>query len=547
MNTVFVVGHKNPDSDSICAAIAYADLKNKQDRDNEYIPLRCGNVNSQTKFILENANMDAPIFVSDIYPKVKDVMSINVVSSGKNSPVFNVMKNIEDLKIRMTPIVDVNRKVEGIVSIMEITDYFMSDNLLEKPIYIFRPENFTNVIDGFFYKEGTLQEFSASVMVGAMPFDRYVNEMKKLDLKKTILVVGKRRNIIEFAVENEVPAIILTGFTSEADVDLDFESYSGWVYVSKLDTAETLRRLALTVPAKYLMSSDIPVIKPYNDLSDAKDVMLTHNRRGLIVVDDDEKLVGIVTRSDVLKSYKQKIILVDHNELSQAVEGAEFAEIVEIVDHHRLGTIKTNKPIQFLAKPVGSTCSIIYEQFKNYGIMPGKNIVLLLLSGILSDTVMLKSPTTTDYDISFVEELSGIVGLDYKEYGKEMFYATDSLKSREPSSVVRSDFKEYSEFGKAFGIGQAEVVNLDEIGDMKQDYIEALVEVCKDKKLDFAMLLVTDIVSADSVLLVTEFNEASRLTYRRIDENTFDLPGVLSRKKQLLPEILRVLEEASEK
>jgi len=547
MNTVFVVGHKNPDSDSICAAIAYADLKNKQDPDNEYIPLRCGNVNSQTKFILENANVEAPIFISDIYPKVKDVMSVNVVSSGKNSPVFNVMKNIEDLKIRMTPIVDVNRKVEGIVSIMEITDYFMSDNLLEKPIYIFRPENFTNVIDGFFYKENTLQEFSATVMVGAMPFDRYVNEMKKLDLKKTILVVGKRRDIIEFAVENEVPAIILTGFTSEADVDLNFESYSGWVYVSKLDTAETLRRLALTVPAKYLMSSDIPVIKPYNDLSDAKDVMLTHNRRGLIVVDDDEKLAGIVTRSDVLKSYKQKIILVDHNELSQAVEGAESAEIVEIVDHHRLGTIKTNKPIQFLAKPVGSTCSIIYEQFKNYGIMPGKNIALLLLSGILSDTVMLKSPTTTDYDISFVEELSGIVGLDYKEYGKEMFYATDSLKSRKPSSVVRSDFKEYSEFGKAFGIGQVEVVNLDEIGDMKQDYIQALVEVCKDKKLDFAMLLVTDIVSADSILLVTEFNEASRLTYRRIDENTFDLPGVLSRKKQLLPEILRVLEEASEK
>ncbi len=264
-------------------------------------------------------------------------------------------------------------------------------------------------------------------------------------------------------------------------------------------------------------------------------------------MDDDEKLAGIVTRSDVLKSYKQKIILVDHNELSQAVEGAESAEIVEIVDHHRLGTIKTNKPIQFLAKPVGSTCSIIYEQFKNYGIMPGENIALLLLSGILSDTVMLKSPTTTDYDISFVEELSGIVGLDYKEYGKEMFYATDSLKSRKPSSVVRSDFKEYSEFGKAFGIGQVEVVNLDEIGDMKQDYIQALVEVCKDKKLDFAMLLVTDIVSADSVLLVTEFNEASRLTYRRIDENTFDLPGVLSRKKQLLPEILRVLEEASEK
>jgi manganese-dependent inorganic pyrophosphatase len=547
MENIFIIGHKNPDSDSICSAIAYSYLKNRIDSENRYIPMRCGNINSQTKFILESADMNAPAFVSDIYPKVKDVMSDNVVSSDENSPVFNVMKNIEDLKIRMTPIVDINRKIEGIVSILEITDYFMSDNLLKKPVYIFRPENFKKVIDGYFYKKGISQEFSASVMVGAMPFERYVNQMKKLDLKKTILVVGKRRDIIEFAVENEVPAIILTGFTSEADVDVDFENYSGWVYVSNLDTAETLRRLALTVPAKYLMSSDIPVIKPYSDLSDAKNVMLTHNRRGLIVVDDNDELVGIVTRSDVLKSYKQKMIMVDHNELSQAVEGAESAEIVEIVDHHRLGTIKTSKPIQFLAKPVGSTCSIIYEQFKNYDIKPENGIAMLLLSGILSDTVMLKSPTTTACDISFVEELSGIIGLDYKEYGKEMFYATDSLKSRKPSSVIKSDFKEYSEFERNFGIGQVEVVNLNEIEDMKQIFIEALDDVCKERKLDFAMLLVTDIINTNSILLVTEFKEASWLTYRRIDENTFDLPGVLSRKKQLLPEVLRVLEERSEK
>lgn len=547
MSKISVIGHKNPDSDSICSAVAYAYLKNRIDKEHEYSAFRCGNVNSQTKFILENASMTAPAFIGDIYPKVKDVMSKDVVSSRADSPVFNVMKNIENLKIRMTPVVDDDNKVNGIVSILEINDYFMTGDILKKPVYTFRPENFENVIDGYFHSEGKFDEFSASIMVGAMPYERYVKHMEKFDLRQTVLVVGKRRDIVEFALKNEVPAIILTGIKSDSDLDFDFSDYKGWVYISNLDTAETLRRLTLTVPAKYLMSSDIPVIKPNDDLDDAKDLMLRHNRRGLIVVDDNEELVGIVTRSDVLKGHRQKMIMVDHNEMNQAVDGAETAEILEIVDHHRLGTIKTARPIQFLAKPVGSTCSIIYEQFRNFKIELPENIGLLLLSGILSDTVMLKSPTTTAYDKEIVDELTEFLKIDYSEYGKKMFYATDSLKSREPEEVINADFKKYSEYGLDFGIGQVEVVNLNEINELKDDFVTALKSIRDRKKLDFAMLLVTDIINTDSVLISTEFYAARRLTYKKLDDYTFDLPGVLSRKKQLLPEVLRVLEETGKK
>jgi len=547
MSKISVIGHRNPDSDSICSAIAYAYLKNRIDKEHEYSAFRCGNVNSQTKFILENASMTAPAFIGDIYPKVKDVMSKDVVSSRADSPVFNVMKNIENLKIRMTPVVDDNNKVNGIVSILEINDYFMTGDILKKPVYTFRPENFENVIDGYFHAEGKFEEFSASIMVGAMPYERYVKHMEKFDLRQTMLVVGKRRDIVEFALKNEVPAIILTGIKSTGDLDFDFSDYKGWVYISNLDTAETLRRLTLTVPAKYLMSSDIPVIKPNDDLDDAKDLMLRHNRRGLIVVDDNEKLVGIVTRSDVLKGHRQKMIMVDHNEMNQAVDGAETAEVLEIVDHHRLGTIKTARPIQFLAKPVGSTCSIIYEQFRNFKIELPENIGLLLLSGILSDTVMLKSPTTTAYDKEIVDELTEFLKIDCSEYGKKMFYATDSLKSREPEEVIDADFKKYSEYGLDFGIGQVEVVNLNEINELKDDFVTALKSIRDRKKLDFAMLLVTDIINTDSVLISTEFYAARRLTYKKLDDYTFDLPGVLSRKKQLLPDVLRVLEETGKK
>ena len=547
MSKISVIGHRNPDSDSICSAIAYAYLKNRIDKEHEYSAFRCGNVNSQTKFILENASMTAPAFIGDIYPKVKDVMSKDVVSSRADSPVFNVMKNIENLKIRMTPVVDDNNKVNGIVSILEINDYFMTGDILKKPVYTFRPENFENVIDGYFHAEGKFEEFSASIMVGAMPYERYVKHMEKFDLRQTMLVVGKRRDIVEFALKNEVPAIILTGIKSTGDLDFDFSDYKGWVYISNLDTAETLRRLTLTVPAKYLMSSDIPVIKPNDDLDDAKDLMLRHNRRGLIVVDDNEKLVGIVTRSDVLKGHRQKMIMVDHNEMNQAVDGAETAEVLEIVDHHRLGTIKTARPIQFLAKPVGSTCSIIYEQLRNFKIELPENIGLLLLSGILSDTVMLKSPTTTAYDKEIVDELTEFLKIDCSEYGKKMFYATDSLKSREPEEVIDADFKKYSEYGLDFGIGQVEVVNLNEINELNDDFVTALKSIRDRKKLDFAMLLVTDIINTDSVLISTEFYAARRLTYKKLDDYTFDLPGVLSRKKQLLPDVLRVLEETGKK
>ncbi|TYB32949.1 MAG: putative manganese-dependent inorganic diphosphatase, partial [Flexistipes sinusarabici] len=454
---------------------------------------------------------------------------------------------IENLKIRMTPVVDDNNKVSGIVSILEINDYFMTGDILKKPVYTFIPENFENVIDGYFYAEGEYSEFSASIMVGAMPYERYVEHMEKFDLRQTVLVVGKRRDIVEFALSNEVPAVILTGIKSSEDLDFDFSGYKGWVYISNLDTAETLRRLTLAVPAKYLMSPDIPVITPNDDLDDAKDLMLRHNRRGLIVVDENEQLAGIVTRSDVLKGHKQKIIMVDHNEMNQAVDGAETAEILEVVDHHRLGTVKTTKPIQFLAKPVGSTCSIIYEQFRNYNVEIPKNIGLLLLSGVLSDTVMLKSPTTTLFDKEIVEELANLLNVDYSEYGKKMFYATDSLKSREPEEVINADFKKYSEYGFEFGIGQVEVVNLNEIDELKGDFVDALKNVRDRKRLDFAMLLVTDIVNTDSVLLSTEFYGAKRLVYRKLDDYSFDLPGVLSRKKQLLPEVLRVLEETAKK
>lgn len=543
MEKVYVIGHKNPDTDSICSAYCYAYLKNILDPSKQYIAARCGNLNNQTKYIFSKFKMEPPIFLKDIYPKVSDVMTKNVYANNLNDPLSKVMKNVKELGIRLTPIVDENKRYLGIASVFEIAQFFINDDDTQRPSYTFRLENFEKSIGGYFIKYGEQEEFIANVMIGAMPYDRFIVRLNEIGAKNTILIVGKRRDIIKYAMEQEVPAIIITGLNSKDDFDIEYSNYKGAIFASNFDTAESARRLILSVPCKSVMGTT-HAIKPDDYLETAKDVMLKENRRGLPVVDENEILVGIITRSDIIKKPENKVILMDHNELSQAIDGAESSEILEIVDHHRLGTIKTKKPVTFFAKPVGSTCTLVYQQYKINNVDIPTNIAYLLASGILADTVILKSPTATDEDKLALEELSKIGGFDYTEYGKEIFSSTDSLKNRTPSDIINTDFKTYTEFGVSFGVGQVEIVNMDELKEVKSNLINELNNIKQKNNLNWAMLLVTDIITENSILLTTEYKPVEKIIkYRKIDDNSYDLPGVLSRKKQLLPEILRVLEE----
>jgi len=254
----------------------------------------------------------------------------------------------------------------------------------------------------------------------------------------------------------------------------------------------------------------------------------------------------VVTRTDLLKKVARRLILVDHNELSQAVEGAEKAEVCEIIDHHRLGTAKTRLPVYFYAKPVGSTCTLVYQLYRINRMEIEVPVAAVLLAGILSDTVILKSPTTTAEDREAVVELSRRAEIDYQEFGRQLFSSSDSLKERDPRRVIEADFKAYEEFGLKVGIGQVEIVNLGELDESCDPLLTALGMVTAEKGLDWGLLLVTDIIASHSRLLSCGPKAAVAeriLAYRRLNEHLFDLPGVLSRKKQLLPEILRVLEE----
>lgn len=552
MSEVIILGHKNPDSDSVCSAYGYANLKkNSIDDEKRYTAGRCGNLNKQTRFIFEKLGLTPPKFISDVYPKVRDVMTHKVVAIDENDPIKGVIKNIEELKIRITPpVISGGTKLEGVISILELAKFFTPKDEDGRPVYLFRGSNFEKSIKGYTYMRGEKKdEFEATFIIGAMPYERFKERINTMELKKkVILVVGKRRDIIEYAIENQLPAILLTGIKGDADMDIDFTGYKGWVYLSDLDTAETLRNLQLSIPAKSFMKTDVPHLTEDDYLDAAGETLMSVDHKGLPVTNDG-RLIGIFTRSDIIKKVQKELILVDHNELSQAVDGAETARITEIIDHHRLGTIKTKTPIHFYAKPVGSTCTLVSQLYKINGLEPDPKTAAVLLSGILSDTVILKSPTTTKQDVEAVHELAGIAGLDFeKKYGVEMFSSTDNLKSRTPEDIIGTDFKVFSEYGRTVGIGQVEVVNLEELDDVKQTLLEGLDKVKEEKKgLIWSMLLVTDIIREESVLLSSGYQLGEKLlSYKQSGDRRFYLPGVLSRKKQLLPEVLRVLEELSE-
>lgn len=542
MLKTYIIGHKNPDTDSIASACALAELKKLINPDEQFIAASCGNANNQTKYIFQRAEYNLPPVIRDVYPKVSDIMSTQVVSVRADDPVLDIFNKMESQKIRVVPVVEEHNHIKGLVGETELIRLFIQDAVDQRPIYNFDTQHIPRAIKGQIIHKGEKDTFRAAIMVGAMPKAQVGERFNRAGAGQTILVVGNRTKLIESAVNQNVPAIIITGVDG-CSIEADFSDYKGWVFTSGLDSAETIRRVILAAPIKTIMNTDIITVAEGEYVETVKDIMQT-NRQRLLPIESDGKLTGILTHSTMLRKFKNRVIMVDHNEPSQAVDGIETAELVEIVDHHRLGTVKTNSPVTFYAKPVGSTCTLVHQLWQAAGKKISKQIAMLLMGGILSDTVIMKSPTATQDDKDALEYLSKIAGVDWKEYGLDIFSATDSLKTRTAESIVTTDFKKYSEYGVSFGVGQVEVVTLAEL----DETVDSLMHELKTQKdinnLDWALLLVTDIIKEESVLLCTPFPAAEKhLNYRSIGDNKFSLPGVLSRKKQLLPEILRILED----
>lgn len=543
MKRIYITGHKNPDIDSICAAVAYGDFKSQVDPQHRYIPIRCGSMPPTAKKLFTELGLQSPPLIRDISPQVQDIARRDVVCLDEKDPVFRAIEELDEKTISLIPVFSSEQEFRGVLSIHEISRFLIHGKGGERPVYHFYIPNLTSVIPGYFHKRSQLKEFQAPIMTGAMPYEVSLERIKDLGQKKPILVTGLRVDLVEYALKEQFPAIILTGIQKKDSLPFNLDNYQGSMYISNTDTAETIRLLRLSTPVKDVMDADPPRLSSHDSYDQAKELLLGSSYRGLPVF-HGEVFDGIVTRRCFIEKPRPGLILVDHNELSQSVEGADQAEILEIQDHHRLGTIKTREPIFCYSRPVGSTCTIIYGHYKQQGLVPKKEIATLLLAGILSDTVILRSPTTTEEDRKIAAELVELSSYSLDNLGQRLFSSHISLKEKDPKELFFNDFKEYNEKSVRLGIGQVEISRFSELDELKDSFLERLEEEKQIRGLDWLMILFTQVHRGDSRLLLTEFPQGEKaLPYKKMEKGLYDLPGVLSRKKQLLPEILRLLEE----
>ena len=540
---VFVVGHRNPDTDSICSAIAYAELCQRQGRNNVF-PGRVGGLNRQTEFVLDAIGQPQPKLLTDVYPRLRDTVGDSPALIDADAPLANALELMRQRDIRMLPVVDADGTPLGALILKRMTEHIFLPRA-GKPIrrVLSSPKSIqsclqadvVNMVDG----ERTDE---LDLFVGAMSLESFRARLADTDPQRIVVFAGDRRNIQEHAIQLGIRLLVVTGgLAIDDDLVMAAREQQVSILCSPYDTATCALLARLSTPVRYLADADVPRAHPDDRLDEIRKVLMRSTSPGVLVIDDSGRVCGVGTKSNLIRPSPLKLILVDHNELTQAVPGADQVEILEIIDHHRLGNFHTERPIRFINQPLGSTCSVVATLYRQAGIDPEPKIASLMLAGLLSDTLLLKSPTTTDTDRQLLLWLEQCSGLDASAFGRQMFQAGSTLAAyTDIESLLTADFKEYDVDGKRFGIGQVEVVTFQEFDDRREEIAFGLEALADRRSLALAGLLVTDIVQQNSQLIVCgEKDLVSAVGYPHIATGRFDLKGVLSRKKQLMPHLLR--------
>ena len=546
----YIIGHKNPDADSICAAIAYAAFKEAKGQSG-YTPARCGNSNARIDTILTRFHQPLPIYLSDVTPRVRDLMVRDVVSVCQTSTCAEALELIDQHDVRTLPVVMDDNRVIGTVSVFQLGSFFVPQ--------IREPREMRKVFTTLAHISRALKaqaihldrpDFAEElfVRVGAMDVKSFgtVSAGEGIPFGKTIIIVGDRRDIQQRSIVLGVRALVITG-NLPVDTDIIEAAKKAGVslMVSPYDSATTAWIIRSATTLERLVDRKFSSLSADLRLGDLRKKLATSTSPSYMVVDDEGKLQGILTRTDVLKPVKTRLVLVDHNEMSQAVSGADQVTIVEIIDHHRLGALNTQHPILFINEPVGSTCTIIADLFRREGLMPSADIAGIMMSGIISDTLHLNSPTTTEKDGVILDWLSKIAAVNPRELASEIFSSGSVILANPPEKVIRSDFKIYEEDGVRFAVSQIEELGFSNFWKHSRELALALEALRTEESLLFACVLITDINTQNSLLLVKGEPEfISRISYPSVQKDEiFDTPGIVSRKKQLIPYIGSILKE----
>ncbi|MCC6502483.1 MAG: putative manganese-dependent inorganic diphosphatase [Deltaproteobacteria bacterium] len=540
-DSLFVIGHKNPDTDSIVSAIALAELKAATGETNVFAA-RAGDLNPQTEFILNYFKMPSPRYLPDVRPKAREIMSVGIVTVSEHEPFHKVLELMREQEVRFMPVLDGAGRPKGVVTLMEIAKRYLE---AEQSIEV--TTSLKNIVEtlGAKVKNDKLddKEMTFSVYIGAMSEEAFLYILGGKDPKSCAVIVGDRTDIQKKAIEKGVGLLIVSGgFDVEENVIKAAKEKGVSIIVSPFDSATTSILVRVSTPVSLICDPKVESVSPEELVEDIK--FKAASVPGLVVLDNDGVMQGVITKTDFLKTSSTCLVLVDHNELSQAIDGAEKVNIVEVVDHHRIGNFTCQNPIPFICEPVGSTSTLVAELYLRKGVAIKKEIAGILLGGVLSDTVILKSPTTTDRDKDIVKWLEKQSGLDHMKFGAEIFNSAGGIKKRGPEAVVGSDYKVFDAKGKKFGVGQVETIGFEEFFEEKDKLMAELLKAKDKNELKLSALLVTDIALGTSLLLAAGDKDVMfSLNYPKVKDDIFELKNVISRKKQVVPHILSVFNE----
>ncbi len=548
--TTYVIGHKNPDADSICSALAYAAFK-KARGETGYVAARCGNSNARIDTILARFNQSLPVYLSDVSPRVRDLMVSEVVTVAPEATCAEALELIDRHNIRLLPVTTAQRHVVGTISLPHLGGIFIPR--------LSEPRSMRQVRSSLSYMVRTLKATALHLVdadrvdeyfirVGAMDVGTFwkISERENIRADKSLIIVGDRRDIQGRAITLGVRALIITGGQPVDDDIIRLAANAGVSVISSpWDSATTALCVRTATTIEHIVEKQFLSFHPDARIADIRRKFSALTAPAAMIVDDDGTLVGVLSKSDILKPVQTRLVLVDHNEMTQAVNGAEDVTITEIIDHHRLGALNTAQPILFINEPVGSTCTIIADLFRREGLQPSPSIAGIMMSGLISDTLHLNGPTTTRKDAILLAWLAEIAGVNSKQLADEIFNSGSVILANPPERVVRSDFKTYDEENLRFSVSQVEELGFGNFWTHAESIAAALQGLRDDEQLAFAALLVTDINTQNSLLLVKGDEDLiQRINFAQVEQGEiFDLPGIVSRKKQLIPYLTNLIKE----
>ena len=539
---IFVIGHKNPDTDSICSAIAYCDIKNRTSQHQKFIPKRAGQINEETEYVLNRFGVQPPGYLSNIGTQVKDMDIRMSPDADKGMSLKAAWDIMQENSIVSLPIRDKEGALEGLITIGDIAKTYMDTTdsyLLSRARTQY--QKIAETIDGEVIEGNPHGYFiKGRVMVGTANPDK----MKEYIEEDDMIIMGDREEDHLQAISQNVSCIIVgLGIQVSENVMKLAHEKDIIIISSPYDTFTIARLINQSIPVRYIMKTENLVTFNTEDFTDdIQDVMIKHRHRAFPVINKKGKCIGTISRRNFLDMHKKQVVLVDHNEIDQAVDNIEKADILEIIDHHKLGTLQTVQPISFRNQPVGCTGTIMYQIYGEQKLEIPPKIAGLLCAAIISDTLMFRSPTCTLSDKMAAGALALIAGIDIEKFAREMFKAGSNLKDKAPEEIFFQDYKKFIAEGDiSFGVGQISSMDSDELAEIKERLIPFMVSECGRHGVTRVYFMLTNIIEESTELLYYgDGSEEMAKTAFHMDpvDGTFDLKGVVSRKKQLIPALM---------